>query len=335
MTYNAYAAQAPDAPLQPFTFEPAPLNPHDVEIKITHCGICHSDVHIVDGDWGKNYPAVAGHEIVGTITQKGDQVNALQIGQRVGVGWQCGSCMECEWCIGGETNQCPDAVNTCRGRHGGFADFIRVDGRYAFPIPDALASENAAPLLCGGITVYAPLREFNMNPSMRVGVIGIGGLGHLALQFASKFGCEVTAFSSSPEKADEAKAFGAHHFINSRDETAIKNVRRSLDMIISTVNVPLDWRRYVQALRPKGNLVFVGAVSEPLTIPIGSLTNGRKSISGSNIGDRRTMIEMLEFAARHQIVAQTETVPLAEINSELDKVRQNQARYRMVLQMPT
>ncbi len=334
MSYTAYAAQSPHTPLESYTYEPEPLGAHDVEIKITHCGICHSDVHIIDGDWGEKYPAVAGHEIVGTVTQIGDHVTGLQAGQRVGVGWQCGCCMKCEWCIGGETNQCVTPVNTCQGRHGGFADYIRVDGRFAFPIPDALASENAAPLLCGGITVYAPLREFDVNPSMRVGVIGIGGLGHLALQFASKFGCEVTAFSSSPDKEAEARSFGAYHFVNSRDESAIKAVRRSLDMIISTVNVSLDWRRYVQALRPKGNLVFVGAVDEPISIPVGYILGGRKSISGSNIGDRRTMIEMLDFAARHQVVAQTETVPFDQINAALDKVRNNQARYRMVLQMP-
>ncbi|MFW5691680.1 MAG: NAD(P)-dependent alcohol dehydrogenase [Chloroflexota bacterium] len=329
--YHAYAAGQAGQPLEPTTYEPPPLGPFDVEVRITHCGICHSDVHILDGDWGSHFPAIAGHEIVGMVTQKGDLVRGLDVGQRVGVGWQCGSCMDCEWCVRGDTNLCPDSVATCRGRPGGFADHIRVDGRFAYAIPDVLDSVNAAPLLCGGITVYAPMRRLGMTAATRVGVIGIGGLGHLALQFASRFGCEVTAFSSSPDKAAEARGFGATAFVNSRDDAALKSVRGSLDLIICTVNVNLNWGRYLQALRPEGTLVLLGAIPEAMDIRSGMLVSGQKTITGGVIGNRAAMREMLDFAARTGIAAQTETLPMASVNAGLDRVRSNQARYRVVL----
>jgi alcohol/geraniol dehydrogenase (NADP+) len=331
MTYHAYAAETAGAQLKPTTYDPDPLTAFDVEIKITHCGICHSDLHIIDGDWRTAFPAIAGHEIVGTVVQTGESVSALAPGQRVGVGWQSKSCMTCEWCIRGETNLCPNMEMTCRGRPGGFADHIRVDSRFAYPLPDNLDSENAAPLLCAGITVYAPLRHHGVNSNSRVGVVGIGGLGHLAIQFAAAFGAEVTAFTSSPAKADEARQFGATKVLNSRDRDELRTARRSLDLIVSTVAVPLDWNSYLKTLRPNGKLVVVGAVSEPLAIPAGLLIGGQLSVTGSSIGDRATMIEMLNFAARHGIVAQTEAVPMTEINAALDKVRDNAARYRMVL----
>lgn len=329
---NAYVAHKPNQPLEPFTYEPEELAPHDVEIAITHCGICHSDVHILDGDWGDNYPAVAGHEIIGHVTALGSQVTSLKVGDRVGVGWQSGSCMDCEWCVQGDVNLCAKMVATCKGRFGGFADKIRTDSRFAFPIPDGLSSENAAPLLCGGITVYSPLRHFGITPASKVGVIGIGGLGHLALQFANAFGCEVTAFSTSPDKEAEAKSFGAHHFINTREEGVFKPLKRRYDVILSTVNVNLDWYSYLRALRPNGLLCFVGVTGGKLEIPHHAL-GGQKSIRTGAIGGRTTIREMLEFAERHNIVAQTEVMPVSEVNTALDKVRNNQARYRMVLEM--
>lgn len=331
MVFHGYVAHNPGDTLVPYTYEPEPLGAEDVEVAISHCGICHSDVHIIDGDWGHHHPAVAGHEVVGTVAALGSNVKSLQIGQRVGIGWQSGSCMECEWCIRGETNLCPNSLATCKDRPGGFADRIRVDARFAFPIPDALDSVNAAPLLCGGITVYAPLAHFGVRPSDRVGVIGIGGLGHLAVQFAAKMGCEVTAFSTSPSKEAEARTLGAHHFINSKDDAQMKAARRSLDFIISTVNVNLDWDSYIKVLRPDGMLCFVGALSDPIQISTGLLLGNRRSVSGSPIGSRAQMQEMLDFAARHQVVAQTELLPMAEINTALDKVRRNEARYRMVV----
>jgi uncharacterized zinc-type alcohol dehydrogenase-like protein len=216
------------------------------------------------------------------------------------------------------------------GRPGGFADRIRVDGRFTFSIPDALSSEVAAPLLCGGITVYSPLEQ-HARPQSRVGVIGIGGLGHLAIRFARALGCEVTAFSSTASKEEEARAHGAHHFVSSIDDTALKAQRESLDLIISTVNSPLNWKRYVSALRPDGVLSFVGVVAEPLTIPTGMLMSRRRSVTGSPIGGRVAMREMLTFAARHGIGAQVETLPTSDVNTALDRLRRNDVRYRFVL----
>ncbi|MBW2379632.1 MAG: NAD(P)-dependent alcohol dehydrogenase, partial [Deltaproteobacteria bacterium] len=260
---DAYAAHEPGASLTSFDYEPDVLGPHDVEIEITHCGICHSDLHLIDNDWQSSaYPLVPGHEIVGTIAQRGALITHVDVGERVGVGWQCGSCLQCEWCERGDENLCASIAETCVGRPGGFADRIRVDGRFAFAIPDALSSELAAPLLCGGITVYSPLQQ-HARPQSRVGVIGIGGLGHLAIRFARAMGCEVTAFSSTAAKEEEARAHGAHHFVSSIDDTALKGQRESLDLVISTVNSPLNWNRYVSALRPNGVLSFVGALAEP------------------------------------------------------------------------
>lgn len=327
----AYAAQQAGAPLAPFDYAPAPLGPHDVEIAISHCGICHSDLHLIDDDWmTSEYPLVPGHEIVGSVAEKGALVSHVEVGSRVGVGWQCGSCLHCEWCERGDENLCANAVHTCVGRPGGFADRIRVDGRFAFAIPDAMGSEAAAPLFCGGITVYSPIAQ-HAPPQSRVGVIGIGGLGHLAIRFARAFGCEVTAFSSTAAKEEEARALGAHHFVSSIDDRALKAQRESLDLIVSTVNAPLDWKRYVNALRPDGVLSFVGAIAEPLTIPTGILLARRRSISGSPIGGRVAMREMLDFASRHGIGAQVETLPMSEVNTALARLRRNDVRYRFVL----
>jgi len=329
---GAYAVLEAGAALTPFDYGPAALGPHDVEITITHCGLCHSDLHLIDNDWQTSqFPLVPGHEIVGTVAEKGSLVTHLDLGVRVGVGWQCGSCLQCEWCERGDENLCADMVETCVARPGGFADRIRIDGRFAFAIPAALSSDVAAPLFCGGITVYSPLRQ-HARPQSRVGVIGIGGLGHLALRFAHALGCEVTAFSSTAAKEEEARAHGAHHFVSSVDDSALKAQHESLDLIISTVNQSLDWKRYVNALRPDGVLSFVGALAEPLTIPSGILLARRRSVTGSPIGGRVAMREMLDFAARHGVGAQVETLPMSEVNTALDRLRRNDVRYRFVLE---
>lgn len=328
---DAFAALEAGASLAPFDYEPAALGPRDVEIEITHCGICHSDIHLIDNDWQtSHFPLVPGHEVVGTVAQKGSLVTHLELGSRVGVGWQAGSCLECEWCERGDENLCERIVETCVGRHGGFADRIQVDGRFAFAIPDVLSSEVAAPLLCGGITVYSPLRE-HARPQSRVGIIGIGGLGHLGIRFARALGCEVTAFSSTAAKEDEARAHGAHHFVSSVDDSALKTQRESFDLIISTVNTPLNWKRYVSALRPHGVLSFVGALAEPVSIHTGMLMARSRSVTSSPIGGRAVMREMLNFAARHRVGAQVETVPMRDVNSALDRLRRNDVRYRFVL----
>lgn len=329
---DAYAASNACAELRPFSYAPDALGPNDIEISITHCGLCHSDLHLIDNDWRTSqYPLIPGHEVVGVVAAKGELISHLEVGDRVGVGWQCGSCHTCEWCVRGDENLCSKITETCVGRPGGFANGIRVDGRFAFPIPEGLTSAKAAPLFCGGITVFSPIRQ-HARPQSRVGIIGIGGLGHLAIRFARAFGCEVTAFSSTPDKEEEARSLGAHHFVSSVDEAALKARRDSFDLIVSTVNRSLAWKRYVTALRPDGVLSFVGALDEPLTIATGLLLSGRRSISGSPIGGRAAIREMLDFAARHRIGAQVEVLPMSEINTALERLRRNDVRYRFVLE---
>jgi uncharacterized zinc-type alcohol dehydrogenase-like protein len=332
MSINAYATPAAKKPLEKFQYEPKELGPHDIEVKITHCGLCHSDIHLIDNDWQiSEYPLVPGHEIIGAVTAVGSEVTSFEQGQRVGIGWQRSSCLRCEWCLKGQENLCPEQQATCVGHHGGFAEMIRADSRFAYAIPDELESENAGPLLCGGITVYSPLRNYGVKPWMKVGVIGIGGLGHLALQFARAIGCEVTAFSSTPEKETEAKSFGAHRFIASKEKGALEKAANSLDFIINTVFAGLDWAAYLNVLRPNGKLCFVGAPPTPIRIFAFPLLVGQKSICGSVIGSRSAIREMLDLAARHGIKTKTEIVPMDQVNAVITKVRENKARYRMVL----
>jgi uncharacterized zinc-type alcohol dehydrogenase-like protein len=331
MRFHAYAARAKRGGLAPFRYEPSPLGPHDVEIRISHCGICHSDVHLVDGDWGVGaYPMVPGHEIVGRVVDAGAEVKHLEAGRRVGVGWQRGACLACDLCAAGEENLCAGNEATCVDHHGGFADRIRLDGRFAFPIPDALVSEGAAPLLCGGVTVYSPLRRW-VRPPMKVGVVGIGGLGHLALQFARAMGCEVTAISSSPDKEEAARSLGADRFLATRGPKALRSAKGTLDFVLSTVFVPQDWGGLLRALRPNGVMCFVGAPAEPLRLPIGMLLDGQKTVTTSVIGGRPAILETLAFAARHGVAAKAQVRPLAEADAALDEVRNGRARYRIVL----
>jgi uncharacterized zinc-type alcohol dehydrogenase-like protein len=331
MKIHAWAVQEKKGALGPFEYEPAPLGPHDVEIAISHCGICHSDVHLVDGDWGVGaYPMVPGHEIVGSVVAAGPAVRHLKPGERVGVGWQRSACLTCEVCIRGEENLCRSDEATCVNHHGGFADRIRVDARFAFPIPDALPSEEAAPLLCGGVTVYAPLSRLARS-SMRVGIVGVGGLGHLGIQFARAMGCEVTALSSTPEKEDDARRLGAHHFVVTREGEAMAGLAHTLDLVLSTAFIAQDWPRLVSALRPNGTLCLVGVPSEPLTLSAGALLGAQRSVTGSAIGGRPAIRRMLEFAARHGVGAEAQSRPMAEADAALDDVRQGRARYRAVL----
>ncbi|HUS06272.1 MAG TPA: NAD(P)-dependent alcohol dehydrogenase [Bryobacteraceae bacterium] len=332
MHVHAFAAQHPKSPLTPFEYEPGPLHEDDVEIRVSHCGICHSDIHLVDNDWGMStYPLVPGHEVVGTIVKKGSAVTTLQEGQRVGLGWQAGSCGGCEFCRHAEENLCANQAATCVGRHGGFANSVRADSRFSIPIPEGLESENAAPLLCGGITVYTPLRAYDVRPPMALGVIGVGGLGHLAVQYASAWGCEVTAFSTSDNKREEAMALGADRFVNTSEAGSLARLTGHFDFLLSTVPADLDWGAYLGALRPKGKLCVVGVPQSEIHFQGFPLIAGQKSVCGSPIGSPAMIAEMLAFSARHGIAAKTERFPLERVNDALDRVRANGARYRVVL----
>ncbi len=332
MSIKAYAAMAAKQTLERFEYDAGPIGPHEVEVAIECCGICHSDLHVIDNDWMNSvYPLVPGHEVVGKVTRAGERVSYVEVGQRVGIGWQCNSCGTCEWCGQGEEPLCSQNQATCVGHPGGFAQSVRANERFAFPLPESLKSENAAPLLCGGITVYTPLRLYGVRPHHRVGVVGIGGLGHLALQFANAMGCQVTAFSTSIGKADEARRLGAHEFVVNTDPGALKAQTGKLDFILVTAFAPLDWSAYVAMLRPHGKLCFVGAVLQPLTVSALDLLMGYKSVCGSAIGGRAMMSEMLDFAARNSVQAMTEVMPMDRCNEAIAKVRNNTARYRMVL----
>ncbi len=329
---NGLAVYAAGAHLLPYKFDAGELKPNEVAIRISHCGVCHSDVHLIDNDWGfSKYPFIPGHEIVGRVIAAGADVRDRVVGERVGVGWQADSCGICEWCRQGDEHLCLKSQPTCVGRNGGYADMVRVNSRFAIPVPEVLESENVAPLLCGGITVYSPLRNHGVRPSSRVGVIGIGGLGHIGLQFARAFGAEVTAFSTSKDKEAEAKTLGAHHFVNTRDTAALKKVSGSFDFLLCTVSADQDWQGYVNALRPKGTLCVVGASPSAMQILPFSLISGQKAVAGSPTGSPRDLHEMLDVAARHGIKAITERFAMSAANEAVAKVKKNQVRYRAVL----
>ncbi|HVZ93885.1 MAG TPA: NAD(P)-dependent alcohol dehydrogenase [Phycisphaerales bacterium] len=332
MPFRVYAANRQNSALEPTSFDPGPLKPDDVDIQVTHCGICHSDLAMLENEWGMSkYPVVPGHEVIGTVAALGSNVSHLKPGQRVGLGWYSATCRHCEWCESGEHALCQTAESTIINRFGGFADRVRCSAYCAVPIPEGLDSENAAPLLCAGITVFNPFVKFNFSPMARVGVVGIGGLGHLALQFARAWGCRVVAFTSTGAKADEAKKFGAEEIINSRDPKDLDAAAGSLDVILNTVGAAIDWQRYVNALRPKGTLVVLGASTTNLEVSPFSLIMARRSIAGNPSGGPGDIARMLQFAKHHGIKAQTERFPMTRVNEALAHLKADKARYRIVL----
>jgi alcohol/geraniol dehydrogenase (NADP+) len=299
---------------------------------VESCGICHSDLSIINNDWGISiYPAVPGHEVIGRAVDMGPQAKGLTIGQAVGVGWGAASCMHCRQCLSGDQNLCAQNVPTIVGHYGGFAERLRVQWPWAIPLPNGLDVANAGPLLCGGTTVFTPLSVFDVRPTDRVGVVGIGGLGHMALKFANAWGCEVTAFTSTDGKANEAKSFGAHHVVNSRRESDIRKIGGTLNLLLVTVNVPLDWVAMLGTLRPKGRMHVVGAVLEPIPVNSMDVIMAQRSVSGSPYGSPVTMQTMLEFAARHGITPQTEHFPMERVNEALAHLEAGKVRYRIVL----
>lgn len=329
---NGYAATEPSGELKALEYELGPLGDHQVDIKVEYCGICHSDLSMLDNEWGMTqYPFVPGHEIVGLVDAVGANAKGVTVGQRVGLGWYAGSCMTCDWCMSGNHNLCPSAEATIIGRYGGFADKVRAEAAWVVPLPEQIEAEAAGPLFCGGITVFNPIVQFDIKPTDRVGVIGIGGLGHMALRFLDAWGCEVTAFSTSPEKETEAREFGADHFVNSRDPKALEETAGSFDLILSTVNASLDWNAYIAALRPKGRLHIVGAVPQPVSVEIFPMLVGQKSVSASPLGSPATTTKMLEFAVRHRIQPTIETFKFSQINDAMEKLRNGKPRYRLVL----
>lgn len=331
--FTAFAALNAKEKLQQWQYEPAPLEDNQIEIKVTHNGLCHTDIHMRDNDWGvSKFPLVAGHEVVGLVTEIGAKVTHFKTGDRVGCGWIRNSCRLCDHCLKGEENICRRGyTGLIVGNHGGFADKLRINADFVYKIPDALDSASAAPLLCAGITVYTPLRTYIKNPGMKVGIIGIGGLGHLAIKFARAMGAEVTAISSSSNKEAEAKEFGAHHFQLWGNAETMKEAIASFDLLLTTASAELDWDLAFSLLANNGVLCFLGIPVSSINVPLIPLIFGQKSVAGSVVGGRKFMTEMLEFAAINQIKPMIETMPLSQINEAMDQVAANKARYRIVL----
>ena len=331
MTCKAWVAKGAKQPLTLETVDLGPLGVEDVEVAVEHCGLCHSDLSALNNDWGiSQYPAILGHEVVGRVTAIGPNAKGVAVGQRVGVGWFSGSCMHCRQCLSGSQHLCPQVQPTIFGHRGGFATHVRSHWAWTIPLPENLNFAEAGPLLCGGITVFSPLMMY-AKPTDRVGFIGIGGLGHMGLKFAAAYGCDVTAFTASESKFAEAEGFGANHVLTSKDSAAIKRLAGSFDLLISTVNVKLDWDALIGTLAPNGRLHVVGAVLEPIPVAAFSLILQQRSVSGSPTGSPTAIATMLDFAARHNIAPQNEHLPMSQINEGFARLESGKARYRIVL----
>ncbi len=331
---NGYAILEAGGKLTPHQYELPTIGNEEVEIKIHYCGICHSDMSMRNNDWGNSqFPFIPGHEIVGEVITLGDSVKNLKVGDHVGLGWFSESCMHCYQCLDGSHHLCGVKEQTIVGRNGGFADYVRCHWSWAIPLPEGTDLSKAGPLLCGGITVFNPIIMAGVKPTDRVGVIGIGGLGHMAVKFLNKWGCEVTAFSSNPDKKESILKMGAHRVVNSREPGAMKEIQGKLDFILNTTNVTLDWPAYLRTLAPKGTLHTVGGVLEPMKIPAFSLIGGEKSVAGSPLGSPALTRTMLDFCVRHDIYPTVEEFPLDQVNEAFDHLENGKARYRIVLKV--
>lgn len=340
---KAYAAYDAETPLKPFSFERDLLQPRQVQIDILYSGVCHSDLHTARGEWGPTiFPLVPGHEIVGRIVAVGENVSRFKVGDLAGVGCFVDSCRHCDSCKSGEEQYCDEGPTftynsyergTQRPTFGGYATSIQVDEDYVLRVSDRLDLKAVAPLLCAGITTYSPLRYLNVKKGDRVAVLGLGGLGHMAVKFAASFGAEVTMLSGSPSKEADARALGAHHFVLTRDKTALLEKHNTYDVIIDTVSANHDHAAYVQLLRKNGTLVVLGLPSEPAHIPSFSLVPKRRKIMGSMIGGIRETQEMLDYCAEHNIVSDVEVIDMDYINEAYERMIRSDVKYRFVIDM--
>ncbi|MFG1608380.1 NAD(P)-dependent alcohol dehydrogenase [Actinoplanes sp. NPDC049265] len=333
---TTYAVREAGGPVTALDVEQPPLGPLEVDVRVTHCGICHTDLGMIDNEFGiSTFPLVAGHEAVGVVSALGDAVppGHLHVGQRVGVGAIAGSCFACEWCLSGRQSMCPQKDDTVlRGTGGGFARTVRAgDWRHVHVIPDEIASVDAGPLLCAGTTVFAPLVRHDVKPTDRVAVVGVGGLGHLAIQFLAAWGCHVTAVSTTEAKAADARELGANDFVTSAGD-GLDRVASTFDFVLSTVSANLPWDRYLATVRPRGVLCSVGIVDEPISFHPINLLPAERSVAGGVVGSLMVTRQMLGFAARHGIRPRTEVFPVERIDEALDHVRRGKPRYRAVLE---
>ena len=343
-TVPALLTDSSSAPFHRAEIERRDVGPHDVLIDIAYAGICHSDIHQAREEWGSAiFPMVPGHEIAGVVSAVGDGVTKHSVGDRVGVGCFVDSCRECENCTAGEEQFCVKGnVATYNGRqysgeptYGGYSTQVVVDENYVLGIPEGIDLDVAAPLLCAGITTYSPLKHWNAGPGTKVAVVGMGGLGHLAVKIAHAMGAEVTVLSHTESKKDDGLAFGADHYVATGDRQNLKDLAGSFDLIVNTVSAGIDVDLYLRTLRIDGAMVFVGLPSEKLPFGAGSLIMGRKSLAGSSIGGIRETQEMLDFCAEHGIGAEIETISADEVDAAYDRVVGSDVRYRFVIDTAT
>jgi uncharacterized zinc-type alcohol dehydrogenase-like protein len=344
LTVNAYAATSATEPLVPTTIERRDVGPHDVLIEIKYAGICHSDIHTARGEWGPaNYPLVTGHEIAGVVAEVGSEVTKHAVGDRVGVGCMVGSCGECRYCLAGEEQFCVKGNIGTYGAVdkdgtitlGGYSTHIVVTEDFVVRVPDALELDVAAPLLCAGITTYSPLNRWNAGPGRKVAVVGLGGLGHMAVKIAHAMGAEVTVLSQSLKKLEDGLRLGADHYHASSDPATFEQLAGTFDLIVNTVSAPIDVDAYLGLLAVDGTLVNVGAPAEPLSLKVFSLVLSRRSYAGSVIGGIRETQEMLDFCAEHGIGAEIEVIPAARVNEAWERVLASDVRYRFVIDTAT
>lgn len=340
-----YAAHSADAHLEPYHFERRDLRANDVAIEILYCGVCHSDLHTVNGDWGDQpYPLIPGHEIVGRVTAVGDEVSNYKVGDNVAVGCMVDSCQHCDQCEHGEEQYCRNGMTPTYGSpdrisgvitQGGYSKHIVVREEFVLSVPEKLDMSKAAPILCAGITTFSPLRTWNVGPGSRVGVIGLGGLGHMAVKLAVAMGAEVTVISRSKRKEDEAKALGAKGILASTDEQEMQDAANSLDLIVDTAPVKHDVTPYMPLLDVDGSLVIVGQIGpleEPMTIP---LVMGRRRIAGSLIGGIKETQEVLDFCAEHDVYPECEMIRMDQINDAFARLAEGDMAHRFVIDMST
>lgn len=338
---KAYAAEKVASPLTPFNFERREVGPHDVQIEILYCGVCHSDIHQVRDEWGGSiFPMVPGHEIVGRITKAGNHVTKFKVGDLAGIGCFVDSCRVCVNCKQGDEQYCLEGMTgtynarereTNAPTYGGYSTQIVVDEHYTLKVSDKLPLSGVAPLLCAGITTYSPLRHVGVGKGHKVAVLGLGGLGHMAVKFAAAFGAEVTMLSGSPSKEADAKKLGAHHFALTSDEATMKSLAGQFDFILNTVSAPHSYSTYLGLLKTSGTMIIVGIPSEPAQIPAFDLITQRKSILGSMIGGIAETQEMLDFCAEHNIVSDVEVIDINYINEAYERVLKSDVKYRFVI----
>ncbi|WP_143306478.1 NAD(P)-dependent alcohol dehydrogenase [Chitinophaga vietnamensis] len=342
---KAYAAQSANVPLTPFEFERRPVGDHDILIEILYCGVCHTDIHAVRNDWGGTmYPIVPGHEIIGRVIQTGKAVTRFKINDISGAGYLYDSCRHCYQCAHDAEQYCENGITPIMGGqeretgaplYGGYASKLVIDERYAVKVPAALPLAAAAPLLCAGITTYSPLKYIKAGPGHKIGIAGLGGLGHMAVKFAKALGAEVTVLSTSTAKEQDAEKLGADHFVWLSDLEAIKTLYGHFDFIIDTISAPHDYNIYVNLLKVNGSLILVGLPGTPLQLDVSGLIFKRRSISGSLIGSIHETQEMLEFCAEKNIVADIEIIPVSRINEAYERMIKGDIKYRFVIDMAT